>query len=114
MKSLSRKRQVLAAFYLNESDEMKKFINNAEDVTLKPFMKGEEKFETKTCPACKNKEWISVGGAKRCQAVKVAKRLQSESGDYIYAEHLVQCHMRASTEIDGKAFCGIHAKHIGK
>jgi hypothetical protein len=90
-----------------------KFINTPEDVELRPYMKGEEKFNYSVCPTCQRLEKKPVGGNPRCQGVKKAKRLKTTEGDILLAEHWVQCESRASTEIDGKWYCGMHAKKIG-
>lgn len=90
-----------------------KFLNKPEEVQLKPYMKGEERYEYSYCPHCKRLEMNPVDGNPRCQGVKKARRLKTAEGDILLAEHWVQCESRASTEIDGKGYCGIHAKKIG-
>ena len=90
-----------------------KFINTPEEVQLRPYMNGEEKFDYSWCPTCKRLDKKPVGGNPRCQGVKKARRLKTAEGDILLAEHWVQCESRASTEIDGKGYCGIHAKKTG-
>lgn len=87
-----------------------KFLNKPEEVELRPYMKGEERVEYLVCPTCNKWEEKAVGGTARCQGVKKARRLKTDEGNILFAEHWVQCHMRASTKVDGKAYCGIHAK----
>jgi hypothetical protein len=112
MKSLSRKRQVLAAFYLNEGDEMK-LLNKPEDVYLKKYLKGTETFDYSLCECCGQSKMTPLSGVNRCQALKVGKRLKGEEGQLIFGNYLTQCHIRASVQIDGKWYCGIHSKTIG-
>lgn len=90
-----------------------KLLNKPEDVYLKKYLKGTETFDYSRCECCGQSKMTPLSGVNRCQALKVGKRLKGEEGQLIFGNYLTQCHIRASVQIGGKWYCGIHSKTIG-
>jgi hypothetical protein len=90
-----------------------KLLNKPEDVYLKQYLKGTETHDYSRCESCGRPKLTEIGGAHRCQALKIGKRLKGEEGNIIYGNYYTQCHVRGSEQIDGKWYCGMHAKKIG-
>ena len=90
-----------------------KLLNKPDDVYLKPYIKNTETFDYSRCDGCGRPKMTPLGGVNRCQALKIGRRLKGEEGQLIFGDYLTQCHIKASVQIDGKWYCGIHSKKIG-